>query len=64
MLRWHLQRGDVVFPKTVKPARMRENIDVFDFELEPQEMEEIAALDRGKEGRIGPHPETFDMVNT
>ena len=62
VLRWHIQRGDVVFPKTTSPARMRENLNVFDFELEPSDVAAIDALDRGEAGRIGPHPDTFDKV--
>ena len=58
VLRWHLQRGDVVFPKTVTPARMEENFHVFDFELDPEGMEAIDGLDRGERGRIGSHPDT------
>jgi 2,5-diketo-D-gluconate reductase A len=62
LLRWHVQRGDVVFPKTVSPARLRENLDIFDFELGPADLEAIAALDRGDAGRTGPHPDTFDWL--
>ncbi|HKI57756.1 MAG TPA: aldo/keto reductase [Trueperaceae bacterium] len=62
VLRWHLQRGDVVFPKTVTPARARENFALFDFELDADAMARIGALDRGEDGRIGPHPDTFDYV--
>jgi 2,5-diketo-D-gluconate reductase A len=62
VLRWHIQRGDVVFPKTVSPERMRENLDVFTFELEADDMAALAALDRGEAGRTGPHPDTFDWV--
>ena len=62
VLRWHIQRGDIVFPKSVTPSRMRENFELFDFELEPGDMDEISALDQGEEGRTGPHPETFDRV--
>lgn len=62
VLRWHIQRGDIVFPKSVTPSRMRENFELFDFELEPGDMEEITALDRGEEGRTGPHPDTFAYV--
>ena len=61
-LRWHIQRGDIVFPKTVTPERMRENFDIFDFELSDDDMSSITALDRGEEGRGGPHPDTFDMI--
>ena len=61
-LRWHIQRGDIVFPKTVTPERMRENFDIFDFELSDDDMSTITALDRGEEGRSGPNPDTFDMI--
>ncbi|CAJ1502957.1 aldo/keto reductase [[Mycobacterium] burgundiense] len=62
VLRWHLQRGDVVFPKSVSPARMRENSELFDFALDGQTMADISALDRGVAGRLGPDPDTFDWV--
>jgi diketogulonate reductase-like aldo/keto reductase len=58
VLRWHLQLGNVVIPKSVTPARIRENIDVFDFSLSEEEMAAIAALDRDL--RTGPHPDTLD----
>jgi 2,5-diketo-D-gluconate reductase A len=57
VIRWHLQLGNVVIPKSVTPARIEENLDVFDFELSAAEMESIEGLDRGM--RIGPDPETF-----
>jgi 2,5-diketo-D-gluconate reductase A len=57
VIRWHLQLGNVVIPKSVTPARIEENLDVFDFELSAAEMESIDSLDRGM--RIGPDPETF-----
>jgi 2,5-diketo-D-gluconate reductase A len=59
-LRWHLQLGNVVIPKSVTPARIRENFDLFDLELSEQEMERIAALDRDE--RIGPDPRTFSLA--
>ena len=62
VLRWHIQRGDIVFPKSVTPSRMEENFDLFDFELDPSDMEEITALDRGEDGRTGPHPDTYARV--
>lgn len=57
VLRWHLQRGNIVFPKSTTPGRIRENFDVFDFELAPDDMEAITTLDRGEEGRVGSHPD-------
>jgi diketogulonate reductase-like aldo/keto reductase len=54
---WHLQLGNVVIPKSVTPARIAENFDVFDFQLSGAEMEAIKALDEGR--RIGPDPDTF-----
>lgn len=57
ILRWHLQLGNVVFPKSVTPSRIRENFELFDFELSDAEMEEFERLDRGE--RIGPDPATF-----
>jgi 2,5-diketo-D-gluconate reductase A len=57
VIRWHLQLGNVVIPKSVTPERIRQNIDVFDFELSDQQMASIGALDRG--ARIGPDPEAF-----
>ena len=64
VLRWHIQRGDIVFPKSVTPARIEENFDLFDFELDSSDMDEISALDKGENGRTGPHPDTFDKVPT
>ena len=61
-LRWHVDRGDIVFPKSMSPERMAENFDIFDFELTADEIAEIAGLDRGEEGRQGPNPDTFDYV--
>ena len=54
---WHIQLGNVVFPKSVHEDRIRENFDVFDFELTDEEMERLAALDRSE--RIGAEPATF-----
>ncbi len=62
VLRWHIERGDIVFPKTMSPTRMRENIDVFEFELEPDDVDRLSLLDQGEDGRIGPHPDTFDWI--
>ena len=57
ILRWHLQLGNVVIPKSVTPQRIRENIEIFDFELSHREMAAIGDLDSGT--RIGPEPATF-----
>ncbi|MDE0801950.1 MAG: aldo/keto reductase [Acidimicrobiales bacterium] len=59
-LRWHLQRGDVVFPKSTTPERVEENMDIFDFELAVEDMDRIAGLDRNE--RKGPDPDEFNMV--
>jgi len=60
VLRWHVQLGHIVFPKSVTPDRMKENFEIFDFELTPSEIGLISALDRGE--RTGPDPDTFDYV--
>ena len=62
VLRWHVQRGDIVFPKSVTPARMEENFALFDFELDDDAMQDLSHLNRGDGGRTGPHPDTFDYV--
>ncbi len=59
-LRWHLQRGDVVFPKSVTRSRVEENFDVFGFELDGTDMGDISGLDRGE--RTGPDPDTFNYI--
>ena len=58
VLRWTLQRGDIVFPKSSDPTRMRENLDVFDFQLTDEQMASISALHTGT--RSGPDPDAFD----
>jgi 2,5-diketo-D-gluconate reductase A len=62
VLRWHLQHGHIVFPKSTTPARIAENFAVFDFELEPGDVQQIDALDEGEDGRIGPNPDVFAHV--
>lgn len=54
VLRWHLQLGNVVIPKSVTPSRIRENIDVFGFDLDDDDLAAFAALDEGR--RLGGHP--------
>jgi 2,5-diketo-D-gluconate reductase A len=61
-LRWHIQRGSIVFPKSVTPERIEENIRLFDFELTPDQVAKIDALDRGEAGRDGPDPDSFAYV--
>ena len=60
VLRWHIQLGNVVIPKSATPSRIEENFQVFDFELKDSEMEAITALDAGE--RIGPDPATFALA--
>jgi 2,5-diketo-D-gluconate reductase A len=57
-LRWHVQLGNIVFPKSVTPERVRENFEIFDFSLTDDEMSAIAGLEKGQ--RVGPDPDTFD----
>jgi 2,5-diketo-D-gluconate reductase A len=59
-LRWHIQRGSIIFPKSMSPTRMRENFEIFDFQLSDDEVRQIDALDRGE--RVGPDPDTFAMI--
>jgi 2,5-diketo-D-gluconate reductase A len=61
-LRWHIQRDDIVFPKSMHPERMRENFAIFDFELSDDDVAAIAGLDRGEDGRTGPNPNTMDWL--
>jgi 2,5-diketo-D-gluconate reductase A len=58
ILRWHIERGDIVFPKSITPSRIRENIDIFDFDLTGEDVEAISALNRNE--RTGPDPDTFN----
>jgi 2,5-diketo-D-gluconate reductase A len=60
VVRWHVQRGDIVFPKTVNRARMEENFEIFDFELNDNDMDLITSLNRNE--RTGPDPDTFNYV--
>jgi diketogulonate reductase-like aldo/keto reductase len=59
MLRWHLQEGRSVIPKSTKPHRIAENFDVFDFELTTDEVAAIDGLDTGKRG--GPEPDAITL---
>jgi 2,5-diketo-D-gluconate reductase A len=60
VLRWHIERGDIVFPKSVTPGRISENIDIFGFELSGEDVEAISALNRNQ--RTGPDPDHFDYI--
>ena len=59
VLRWHIQRGDIVIPKSVHSERLKSNFEIFDFSLEGDEIGAITGLDRGEPGRIGPNPDTL-----
>ena len=60
VLRWHIQLGNIVFPKSVRLDRIEENFNIFDFELSGEDMAAISKLDRGE--RTGPDPDTFNYV--
>ena len=60
VLRWHIERGDIVFPKSVTPERIEENIAIFGFELSGEDVEAISALNRNE--RTGPDPDQFDYI--
>jgi 2,5-diketo-D-gluconate reductase A len=62
VLRWHIQRGTIVFPKSTTPSRIAENFELFDFELDAEDVERISSLDRGAAGRRGADPDTFAWV--
>ncbi|WP_330336899.1 aldo/keto reductase [Streptomyces sp. NBC_00557] len=59
VLRWHIQLGNIVIPKSVTPSRIKENIEVFDFSLDDEDLAAISALNEDR--RLGPDPATFDM---
>jgi 2,5-diketo-D-gluconate reductase A len=60
VLRWHIERGDIIFPKSVTPSRIKENFDIFGFELSGGDVAEISALNKNQ--RTGPDPDKFDRV--
>jgi len=62
VLRWHIQRGSIVFPKSTTPARIKENFELFGFQLDADDVAKITALDKGEAGRTGPHPETLAYI--
>ena len=62
ILRWHIQHGHIVFPKSMHRERIEENLSIFDLELSDREVAAIDSLDKGEAGRIGPNPDTFAWV--
>lgn len=62
ILRWHIQHGNIIFPKSMHRERMEENLRIFDFALTDSEVAAIDALDEGEAGRIGPNPNVFDWI--
>jgi 2,5-diketo-D-gluconate reductase A len=62
VLRWHIQRGDIVFPKSVTPKRIEENFALFDFEISAEDVDALSGLDKGEDGRTGPNPDDFDYI--
>jgi 2,5-diketo-D-gluconate reductase A len=62
VLRWHIDRGDIVFPKSVTAARVKENFEIFDFELSPDDVAALTELDEGEAGRTGANPDQFDYI--
>jgi 2,5-diketo-D-gluconate reductase A len=62
ILRWHIQHGRIVIPKSARQARMIENIEIFDFELSTTEVDLIDSLNKGEQGRNGPNPDTYEGI--
>jgi 2,5-diketo-D-gluconate reductase A len=62
ILRWHLQHGHIVIPKSALRERMEENLNVINFDLSEQEIKSIDALDKGESGRAGPNPDTYEGI--
>jgi 2,5-diketo-D-gluconate reductase A len=62
ILRWHIERGDIIFPKSTHPGRMRQNLDLFDFALTSDQSAAIDSLDRGEDGRVGSHPDRLAWI--
>jgi 2,5-diketo-D-gluconate reductase A len=62
VIRWHLQLGHIAIPRSIHAERLKENFDVFDFELSDAEMKQIATLDKGEAGRTGSNPATANFT--
>ncbi|MCA1481158.1 aldo/keto reductase, partial [Bradyrhizobium sp. NBAIM08] len=58
----HIERGDIVFPKSTTPSRIAENFALFDFSLDADDVAAITALDKGEDGRTGPNPDVFAYI--
>ena len=59
ILRWHIQHGHIIIPKSSRPERMAENLSIFDFEMSTEDLASIDALDQAEAGRVGPNPDTY-----
>lgn len=62
VLRWHIEHGNIIFPKSSNAERMKQNFEIFDFSLSPEDIQKIDGLDQAEAGRRGPHPDTFDKI--
>jgi 2,5-diketo-D-gluconate reductase A len=62
VLRWQIQCGNIIFPKSSTPERIKQNFEIFDFELSDEQMSAISGLDKGDAGRRGPNPDEFNMI--
>lgn len=62
VLRWQIEHGNIIFPKSSNVERMKENFEIFDFALSQEHIQQIDGLDKGEDGRRGPDPNTFDMI--
>jgi 2,5-diketo-D-gluconate reductase A len=62
VLRWHIEKGNIIFPKSTTPSRIKENFELFDFELGPDDAAKLEALDKGEAGRTGPNPDEFAHI--
>ncbi|MCC6176150.1 MAG: hypothetical protein IT305_12660 [Chloroflexi bacterium] len=58
-MRWHIQHGHSIFPRSMRRERMQENLDIFDFALSSEDMASLDGLDRGERRRTGPDPDAF-----
>ena len=61
-MRWHIRHGYIVFPKSTTPEQIKENFELFDFELTSEDVAALDGLDKGEDGRTGPNPDKFDYI--